>query len=157
MSVSPRPPTLLQLPSYLAGNVARIGHRALSASLAEEGLRLSHYAALTALSDFGPLVQGELADRLAVDRAHMVGHLDDLERLGLVARTRDPEDRRRMIVTLTAEGAARLPSLHAAAQRSQRDLLDVLSNRERQSLVDLLARVLAEHDRLRQGAPSAPR
>ncbi len=50
-----RPPTLLALPSYLAGHVARIGHRALVEALKEYDLRLPHFAVLVGLGDFGPL------------------------------------------------------------------------------------------------------
>src|ERR687896_887656 len=95
-----RPPSLLALPSYLAGNVARIGHRRLIEALAERELRLAHYAVLAALSDFGALAQHELADRLDLNRSHLVGYVDHVEQRGLVRRDRDPDDRRRIRVTL---------------------------------------------------------
>src|SRR5690625_3702914 len=93
-----RPPTLLTLPSYLAAHVAKIGRRALVDALSAHGLRLPHFATLTALSDFGPLTQHVLADRLDLNRSHLVGYLDEIERRGLVRRERDPDDRRRQRV-----------------------------------------------------------
>jgi len=114
-----RPPTLLALPSYLAGHVARIGHRGLVAALAEVDLRLPHFAVLTGLSDFGPLAQHALADRLGLNRSHLVGYLDLLERRGFVRRERDPEDRRRQRVALTADGLALVGRLQDVAHRSQ--------------------------------------
>lgn len=66
-------------------------------------LRLPHFALLTGLAEFGPLAQHDLADRLGLNRSHLVGYLDEVERRGLVARERDPEDRRRQRVALTGE------------------------------------------------------
>lgn len=100
-----RPPSLLALPTYLVSHVARIGHDALVSGIAEHGLRLPHFAALTALADFGPLPQHELADRLGLNRSHLVGYLDAVEKRGLVRRDRDPADRRRQVVALTPEGS----------------------------------------------------
>jgi DNA-binding MarR family transcriptional regulator len=152
-----RPPTLLGLPSYLAGAVARVGHRLLVEALAQHDLRLPHFAVLTALSDFGPLAQHELADRLAINRSHLVGYLDDIERRGLVRRERDPADRRRQRVALTPSGRAQLRRLHEVALRSQAEFLQVLSESERRTLLALLRRVVDAADKKRvQGEDSVP-
>lgn len=144
-----RPPTLLGLPSYLAGAAARVGHRLLVEALATHDLRLPHFAVLTALSDFGPLPQHELADRLAINRSHLVGYLDEIEQRGLVQRERDSQDRRRQHVALTASGRTRLRRLHDVALRSQAQFLQSLTEDERETLVTLLRRVLDADDRTR--------
>jgi DNA-binding MarR family transcriptional regulator len=144
-----RPPTLLDLPSYLAGSVARIGHGRLVEALAHDGLRLPHFAILTALSDFGPLAQHELADRLNLNRSHLVGYLDHVEQRGLVRRDRDPQDRRRQRVALTRSGDALAIRLQAVARRSQEEFLAVLSERERQTLLRMLRKVLRADDERR--------
>jgi DNA-binding MarR family transcriptional regulator len=141
-----RPPTLLALPSYLAGHVARIGHRALVETLKEYGLRLPHFAVLAGLGDFGPLAQHELADRLGLNRSHLVGYLDEVERQHLVRRERDPRDRRRQRVALTPEGTARLTELKALADRSQDEFLDALTEPERETLIGLMHRILTRDD-----------
>jgi len=144
-----RPPSLLALPSFLAGNVARIGYRLLLDAFAEHELRLAHAAVLAALFDFGPLAQYELADRLDIQRSHLVGHVDLLEQRGLVERERDPKDRRRQNVALTKSGRALWRRLGPVAKRSQAPLLDVLSETEREALLALLGRVLRAHDEAR--------
>jgi DNA-binding MarR family transcriptional regulator len=144
-----RPPSLLALPSFLAGNVARIGHRLLLGALAEHDLRLPHAAILAALSDFGPLAQYELAECLDIHRSHLVGYVDLLENRGLVQRERDPEDRRRQNVALTRSGRALWRRLQRVAERSQAQFLDVLSEPERKTLLTLLYRVLRAHDEAR--------
>lgn len=151
-----RPPSLLALPSYLAGNVARIGHRLLFEALAEHDLRLAHFAVLAALSDFGPLAQHELADRLDLNRSHLVGYVDDIEQRGLVRRDRDPQDRRRQRVTLTPPGRTLVRRLQAVARRSQADFLHALSEPERETLVGLLRRVLQADDEARLEPKPAP-
>ncbi|MET7637334.1 MarR family transcriptional regulator [Streptomyces sp. NPDC005438] len=141
-----RPPTLTALPSYLAGHLARIGHRLLAGELAARELRLPHFAVMTALADFGSLAQHQLADRLGLNRSHVVGYLDLLESRSLVRRERDPDDRRRMRVTLTPEGHDLHAHLASVAHRSQRALLGALDESEQAVLVDLMRRVLEADD-----------
>uniref|UniRef100_A0AAU2VNU4 MarR family winged helix-turn-helix transcriptional regulator n=1 Tax=Streptomyces sp. NBC_00008 TaxID=2903610 RepID=A0AAU2VNU4_9ACTN len=147
---APRPPSLLALPSYLAGHAARIGHDALVEAVGENGLRLPHFATLTALSDFGPLPQHVLADRLGFQRSHLGGYLDVIEKQGLVRRTRDPADRRRQLVELTDEGAALQHRLWLVAERSQDSFLGCFTPAERETLTTLLRRLVEADD---QGAP----
>ncbi|HEY0449032.1 MarR family winged helix-turn-helix transcriptional regulator [Actinophytocola sp.] len=146
-----RPPTLLALPSYLAGHVGRIGHRMLVDAIAGHDLRLPHFAVLTALADLGPLPQHELADRLDLNRSHLVGYLDDVEGRELVRRERDPDDRRRQRVVLTGTGKSLQRKLAAVAERTQAEFLHVLSEKERETLVRLLRRVLTADDGPRAG------
>ncbi|MFD4526740.1 MarR family winged helix-turn-helix transcriptional regulator [Streptomyces sp. NPDC058470] len=152
-----RPPTLLALPSYLAGHVARIGHRALVEALKEHGLRLPHFAILAGLGDFGPLAQHELADRLGLNRSHLVGYLDEVEQQDLVRRDRDPGDRRRQRVALTAAGEKRLKDLKKVADHSQTDFLDGLSDTERETLITLMRRIVAMDDRAANSPAKNPR
>lgn len=149
-----RPPTLLALPSYLAGHVARIGRRVLAEALAADDLRLPHFAVLAGLSDFGPLAQHALADRLGLNRSHLVGYLDELERRELVGRERDPDDRRRQRVALTASGRKLTRRLKEIATRAEEDLLAELSEKERATLISLLRRLVVADDlaRARVGA-----
>ncbi len=147
-----RPPSLLDQPSYLAGQVARYGRRSLEAVLEERGLGLVHHAVLSALDDFGPLSQQQLADGLDLHKSHVVGPIDELERRGWVVRARDAADRRRNRVALTAAGAALAAELQPVARRAQEGVLEPLSQREQRKLVSLLQRVLAANDESRLAA-----
>jgi DNA-binding MarR family transcriptional regulator len=67
-----------------------------------------------------PIGLGELAAQLGIRHHSAVGLVDRMAGLGLVARRVDPEDRRRVSVTLTASGErtlARLASAHRAELR----------------------------------------
>ncbi|MFM9443719.1 MarR family winged helix-turn-helix transcriptional regulator [Streptomyces acidiscabies] len=148
---APRPPSLLALPSYLAGHMARIGHDALVEAVGRHGLRLPHFATLTALADFGPLPQHVLADRLGFQRSHLGGYLDLVEERGLVHRTRDPADRRRQLVGLTDEGTRLQRTLWQVAEESQDSFLACFTPAERETLTALLLRLLDADDRARAG------
>jgi DNA-binding MarR family transcriptional regulator len=137
-----RPPTLLALPTYLASHVGYLGRRHLVAVLTQHDLRLQHFAVLMALADFGSLAQHELAERLGLNRSHLVGYLDEIEDRGLVARTRDAADRRRQHVALTEAGTALVADLVPVVERANDELLAPLSADERRTLVELLRRVL---------------
>jgi MarR family transcriptional regulator, lower aerobic nicotinate degradation pathway regulator len=145
----PRPPSLLEQPSYLASQASKYGRRHLERVLREYGLALTHHAVLSALDDLGPLSQQELADSLDIDKSHLVGPIDHLEERGLVNRSRDASDRRRNQVALTPAGKKLVGELQRAGRRSQRGFLDALSAAEQETLVSLLRRVLAANDAAR--------
>ncbi len=141
-----RPPSLLALPSYLAGSMARIGHRHLAAALREHGLGLPHYAVLAALYDFGPLAAHELATRLRTDRSHISTYVETLAQRDWVARDQDPTDRRRSTLSLTGAGHALFTTLKDAALASQHTIMSGLTSNERHTLLALLTQVVARAD-----------
>jgi MarR family transcriptional regulator, lower aerobic nicotinate degradation pathway regulator len=150
-SASHRPPTLLALPSYLAGNVARLGNGTLVAVLREHDLRLAHFAVLVALSDFGELAPHELATRLQTDRSHISAAIETLVQGGWVARAQDSSDRRRATINLTGPGRDRLTGLVLAAEESEKSLLAALSDTEQVTLRELLRKII-----LAAETPDAP-
>lgn len=151
-----RPQSLLELPSYVAGQVSRFGRRHLAQVLERHDLQLVHYAILTALHDLGPQSQQDIANVLDLDKSHLVARIDLLERRRLVRRAQDPSDRRRHRVTLTPAGRRLVNTLRPAAARSQESLLDSLSETEQRTLMSLLRRVLAANDANRLGNTGAP-
>jgi MarR family transcriptional regulator, lower aerobic nicotinate degradation pathway regulator len=149
---SPRPPSLLAQPSYLTSQVSKYGRRHLEDVLRQRDLALIHHAVLTALDDFGPLSQQQLADSLDFDKSHLVAHIDHLEDRDLVRRSRDPSDRRRNLVALTTAGKTLVDELLPVDRASQGGFLDALSAAEQKTLISLLRRVLAANDAARQTA-----
>jgi DNA-binding MarR family transcriptional regulator len=63
----------------------------------------------------------------------------------LVARVRDEQDRRRMLVQVTAAGARVLKRLDKRVQSAQDALLAPLSAADRDELQRLLTRLVAHH------------
>ncbi|MEV3872568.1 MarR family transcriptional regulator [Streptomyces sp. NPDC049906] len=150
-----RPPSLLALPSYLAGHAARIGHDVLVEAVGREDLRLPHFAVLTALADFGPLPQHVLADRCGFQRSHLGRYLDTVEERALVRRARDRADRRRQVVELTEEGLSLQRRLREGVERGQDSFLEGLTEQERRTLTRLLRRLLDADDLARAARAGA--
>ena len=73
----------------------------------------------------------------------MVVTLDELERLGLAERRPSATDRRARIVAVTPAGEAKVREAEAIAERIHADVLEALPEREREALLDGLARIAA--------------
>jgi DNA-binding MarR family transcriptional regulator len=69
-------------------------------------LALSEAQALWMLAARGPVTTKELAQRLQIDPANASTLITKLHRRGLVDRRPAPQDRRKRLVSLTAEGRA---------------------------------------------------
>jgi DNA-binding MarR family transcriptional regulator len=154
-----RPPSL---PEELVGSATfllkRLGYAAKEQAMEaydQVGLHPYHHAVLIALSEGSHGTQGAIADELGYDRGQLVGLLDELEERGLVERRRDPSDRRRHLVRITAQGKRMLSSLRALARRLEADFLAPLSDEERAELHSLLVRLAEKHEP--RCAPMAPR
>lgn len=95
--------------------------------------------------EFGPASQATLGRRAGLDRSDVVAALNELAGRGLAERTRDPDDHRRNIVTMTPAGATHFERLDGLAADVQDELLAPLSPRERDLLARPLTRVLGHH------------
>jgi MarR family transcriptional regulator, organic hydroperoxide resistance regulator len=70
------------------------------------GLTFPQYLVVLELLNGGPLSVGALGSRLDMDTGTITPLVKRLEAAGLVTRTRDPDDERRVLVDLTARGRA---------------------------------------------------
>ena len=139
-----------RLPAELvASNVfllKRLGFAAKTRSVElyeREGLNPYHYAILALLDEGLPETQAAIADALGYDRGTLVGLLDELEERALVERKRNPDDRRRHLVRLTADGKRTLGRLRTCAKKLEDEFLAPLDAEQREQLHELLL-VLAE-------------
>ena len=92
----------------------------------------------------GPRTPAELADAAGVTRATMTGLIDTLERDGFVRREPDPEDRRMHSIVLTPKAEDRLRELLPGHFRMMTALMEPLDEGERQTLSQLLAKIVAQ-------------
>jgi DNA-binding MarR family transcriptional regulator len=80
--------------------------------------------------------------------AGVTARLDVVERAGLAARSRDPRDRRGVIVTLTKAGQKLVKEAAQALYRRQAFVQKVYTERERRQVLSLLKRLLNSLERI---------
>jgi MarR family transcriptional regulator, lower aerobic nicotinate degradation pathway regulator len=139
------PERIRQLSSWLVGQLAQTATVLVTQALASDELRRPHFLVLSALAERGAASQAALGRRLRIDRSEMHALLSDLEQRGHVARVRDQNDRRRMLVELTPVGARALNRLNRRVEAAQDALLAPLSAAEREQIHRLLAQLVEHH------------
>jgi DNA-binding MarR family transcriptional regulator len=88
-----------------------------------------------------PLSPHELGERLLVTRGTVTGLLDTLQKQALITRIPHPEDRRMLLIELTDAGRALLRRVWRELVPAQDELLSILSEDEKQTLVRLLGKL----------------
>ncbi len=121
--------------------INRYLQNASRASLGEVGLTKEEWKVLFALHD-RVRSHGWLCRDLDVSTGAMTNRLDKLERRSLIRRAPDPQDRRGVLLELTAAGEARLEEYIDAGAGRERELLDDLTRTEKQQLNRLLSKLL---------------
>jgi DNA-binding MarR family transcriptional regulator len=127
----------------------RLGFNAKQHSFEEyekAGLSPYHHAILAVLDEGVPDTQATIADSLGYDRGTLVGLLDELEEKGLVERKRDPDDRRRQLVSLTKDGKRALAKVRTLAARLEDEFLAPLDTEQREQLHALLLVLAGRHE-----------
>jgi MarR family transcriptional regulator for hemolysin len=92
-------------------------NRALRRELGKHGCTFSQYQHLYQLWQNDGLAQVELSRRVGIEMASSTAVISQLERRKLIKRSRDPQDRRRIIVVLTPAGSALEKLLNGCARR----------------------------------------
>ena len=124
----------------LMGPLVRDLSTAFQTCAAELGLALSEAQAVWLLELRGTLTTKNLARALDIDPANASTLITKLERRGLVGREEGAEDRRRRLVSLTAEGRETRQQL-ARCIAKRRPSFRELSTKELATFRDLLRRV----------------
>jgi MarR family transcriptional regulator, lower aerobic nicotinate degradation pathway regulator len=139
------PDRLRRRASRLLSHLSAQSDRLMTEGLARADARRWHYAVLASLQEFGPGSQATLSRRTAIYRSDMVGVLNELAERGLVERAPDPDDRRRNVITITAQGRRHLRRLDKVLDDLHDELLAPLLPAERDQFVQLLTRLLDHH------------
>lgn len=129
---------------FLLARHGRVMNTRLRQALDSTGLSPRHAVLLCQLEESGPLSQQGLIDVLSIDASGLVAVLNDLEREGLAERRRDPADRRRHIVEITADGKRAVASIEVAVADVEQEAFAGFSADELQQLHGLLSRIHGE-------------
>jgi MarR family transcriptional regulator for hemolysin len=107
--------------------VAKAVSTAFEAALGSAGGSLPTWLILLNLKINQSANQRQLAEAVGIREATLTHHLGGMERIGLITRERDPENRRTQLLALTAEGEAMFLALRETAVAFDRRLRRGLS------------------------------
>jgi MarR family transcriptional regulator, lower aerobic nicotinate degradation pathway regulator len=99
------------------------------------------WAALSKLAETGACSQNQLGRLTAMDVATIKGVIDRLTARGLTETSPDPEDGRRLLVSLTRAGQQAVEKAAPNALAITRETLAPLDGKERETLIELLSKL----------------
>ncbi len=111
--------------------------------IAPYGLTHTQFFLLIALYEKDGLTAGELADKIAVDKATMTGLLDRMERDGFIRREQDPDDRRSYRIRLTPKAEKLRDDLWRIYEEINGLFLSCLEPEERKLLGSIINKIEA--------------
>ena len=117
--------------------------------LADLDLSAGEWAVLSQLArndDNVALTPSQLAEATSVAPSSMTHRLDRMAQRDLVARAADPDNRTRVLITLTDEGWATFQAAVRESDMVESDVLGPLSRRQREDLASLLEVLIAGLD-----------
>lgn len=109
----------------------------------EIGINLTptQWAALAKLTETGPCSQNQLGRLTAMDVATIKGVIDRLTARGLTETSPDPDDGRRLLVSLTRAGQALAEKAAPHALAISKETLAPLDAKERETFIALLSKL----------------
>ena len=128
-----------------AGHLLRRAHQRHSSifqeNIGDDQLTPLQFAALVKLRDVDQVSQNQLGRLTAMDAATMQGVIKRLASRNLILRRPDPDDRRRLILSLSDEGRVLINRLLANGARITQMTLAPLSEQEQQTFLQLLSKM----------------
>ena len=125
--------------------LARVFEHGTRETFAQHELEPWEFDVLASLRRAGPpyrLSAGRLGRALMITSGTVTNRLDRLESAGLIRRTDDPDDRRGVLIELTAKGLRRVDSVLTHHLRTEAQLIAALTNPQQERLAELLRRLL---------------
>ena len=117
--------------------------------LADLDLSAGEWAVLSQLArndDNVALTPSQLAEATSVAPSSMTHRLDRMAQRDLIARAADPDNRTRVLITLTDEGWATFKAAVRESDMVESDVLGPLSRKQREDLASLLEVLIAGLD-----------
>jgi DNA-binding MarR family transcriptional regulator len=113
------------------------------ARFADDDITFAHWVTLMCLRDGLASTCADISRHMNHDSGATTRLVDQLEKRGLVERTRSKTDRRVVHLSLTAEGKAVTKALAPRTMNFWNEMLDGFSGAEAAMLIELLSRLLA--------------
>lgn len=149
-------PDLDTSPMGVIGRISRISRHLdplLQQNYSQFGLNGGEFDVLASLRRSGhpyQLTPTQLFNTLMLSSGAMTNRLDRLENEGLIQRSPNPDDRRGILVTLTEKGIALMDKAYPAHLANEDQILHALTMDERETLTDLLRKLLVSFEQTEQ-------
>ncbi len=132
---------------HSTAHLIRMAHRSfqqsLQAQLAVYEIKLSHWHCLRYLFEEEGLTQKELSNRVQVNESTIVAVIQEMEDIGLIKRTRNPLDRRKYALNLTAKARRLTKKLLPFAKEVNRQGTKNISEEEKRQYHMLTQTIIA--------------
>jgi DNA-binding MarR family transcriptional regulator len=116
-------------------------HVSIFSGMMGDRLTTTQWAALVKLGEVQPCSQNQLGRETAMDVATIKGVVDRLVARDFLATAPDPNDGRRLVLSVTAEGFAAIERNLETARAVTEETLAPLTSAERMMLVELLRKI----------------
>lgn len=126
---------------FLIGKALQQMEQKFAEGLAPFNINSRQYGVLLFIEENPYSSQKDISDNLQIDRTTMVSHIDHLETLRFVERTKNPNDRRSYSLLITEKGKEVLNSRWEFLTDVESEVLTPLNQQERQLLKDFLIRI----------------
>jgi DNA-binding MarR family transcriptional regulator len=142
MDVQPSREETMRALEHEIGVIARRLRRVTAerARMIHPDLAAAAYSLLAAVADEGPCRASALAEGFSLDKGAVSRYLSQLEDLGLLSRTPDPQDGRASLLQLTSLGRQRMTEMLQERRAMYGDLLSSWSNEDLARLAGDLGR-----------------
>ena len=141
MCAAPRPESLFRLEQEVGVLVRRI-RRVIAerARLVHPELQPASYLMLSHVAENGPMRASAVADLFTIDKGAISRQVTHLTELGLVEKSRDPEDGRAWLLSATPDATHRLRTVTEQRRTYLAERLDGWEAGDLERFTDLLAR-----------------
>jgi MarR family transcriptional regulator for hemolysin len=130
----------------LLADVSKLWRHRLNVELKPLGLNCTLRSLLQELVDVGEgLMQRELAQRLGIESATLVGLVDTLSNAGWVERQVSTKDRRRKTVHLTRSGRRVLARSEDVIGKLRREMLNAIASKDLEVCIRVFRTMLEPH------------
>jgi DNA-binding MarR family transcriptional regulator len=131
---------------YLTRYASRAFVRSLAVDLERRGILSAEWSVLRVLWKGDGISQVELAQRMRVEKSSLTAVVNKMARKGLIRRTPDKADRRKINITLTPKGRGLKAALLPFADKTNARATRGMSKGEVAQLCTLLVRAIANLD-----------
>jgi len=104
------------------------------------GLSSTDLKAVRLLLDTGPVTAGELAELMALTTGAVTGLIDRLEKVRIVERVKDPNDRRRVVVQVTGDPKRlkEIEAMYASLGSTTMKMMERFSDEQLQTILEFI-------------------